>query len=132
VGGHAGARAEVEAFLAAIDPELLGVCLDTGHTLIGGGNPVELARAWADRLRHIHLKDVSGPLLARVRSGELNVETAWEEGLFCPFGDGEVDLRGVLDLPLVESFPGWLVLEQDRIAVSTGDLPAVQATERGN
>lgn len=129
VGSYAEAPAEVEAFLERCD---LGVCLDTGHTLIGGGDPGVLAQDWADRLRHVHLKDVSGPLLARLRHGEVDVERAWEQGLFCPFGEGEVDLPGVLALPELEAFEGWIVLEQDRIAVSAADLRAVRAVEQQN
>jgi inosose dehydratase len=132
VGSYAESPDEVESFLARVEPELLGVCLDTGHTLIGGGDPLELADAWSGRLRHLHLKDVSGPLLERVRAGELDVETAWEQGLFCPFGEGEVDLDGLLSSPLLASFTGWTVLEQDRIAVRAADLSAVQAVERRN
>jgi hypothetical protein len=30
------------------------------------------------------------------------------------------------------SFPGWIVLEQDRIAVRAEDLPAVRAVEERN
>ena len=91
-----------------------------------------LARDWADRLLHVHLKDVSGPLLARLRAGEVDVEKAWGEGLFCPFGEGEVDLPGLLALPELEAFEGWVVLEQDRIAVRSDDLPAVRAVEQRN
>jgi inosose dehydratase len=129
VGSYAESQAEVEAFLERVD---LGVCLDTGHTLIGGGDPRELAQDWADRLRHVHLKDVSAPLLARLRRGEIDVERAWEQGLFCPFGEGEVDLSGVLALPELESFDGWIVLEQDRIAVRAEDIPTVRAVEQRN
>jgi inosose dehydratase len=129
VGSYAESPAEVEAFLERVD---LGVCLDTGHTLIGGGDPRALAQDWADRLLHVHLKDVSGSLLARLRAGEVDVETAWEAGLFCPFGQGEVDLPGVLALPELECFDGWVVLEQDRIAVRAEDVPAVRAVEQRN
>jgi inosose dehydratase len=127
VGSYAESPDEVEAFLNRVD---LGVCLDTGHTLIGGGDPVSLARDWSERLRHVHLKDVSSLLLARLRAGDLDVERAWAEGLFCPFGEGDVDLAGVL--PELASFDGWVVLEQDRIAVRGRDLPAVRAVEQRN
>ncbi len=132
IGSHVEAPSEVEAFLGRTEPELLGLCLDTGHTLVGGGDPVQLARDWAERLSHVHLKDVSEELLARLRAGELEVETAWAQGLFCPFGEGEVDLDGFLSLPEVAEYPGRLVLEQDRVAVRADDLPAVKAIEERN
>jgi inosose dehydratase len=132
VGSHIESQAEIEAFLVRVEAELLGFCLDTGHTLIGGADPLALARDWSDRLRHIHLKDVSGPLLASVRAGELDVERAWERGLFCPFGEGEVDLAGLLALPVVNSFSGFIVLEQDRVAVRVDDLESVRRVEHQN
>jgi inosose dehydratase len=127
VGSFIESPAEIEVFLDRVD---LGLCLDTGHTLIGGADPVTLARDWADRIRHVHLKDVSGDLLARLRAGEIDVETAWEQGLFCSFGAGEVDLAGVL--AELGSYRGWLVVEQDRIAVRFDDLGAVRDVERRN
>jgi inosose dehydratase len=130
VGSFIESPAEIEAFLDRVDRDLLGLCLDTGHTLIGGGDPVALARDWADRLRHVHLKDVSADVLSRLRDGALDVETAWEVGLFCTFGDGEVDLTGFL--AELGSYDGWLVVEQDRIAVRVDDVEAVREAERRN
>jgi inosose dehydratase len=127
VGSFVESPQEIEAVLDRVD---LGLCLDTGHVAIGGGDPVALARDLGDRIRHVHLKDVSGEQLTRVRRGEVDVETAWEQGLFCTFGEGEVDLTGVL--AELSSYDGWLVVEQDRIAVRVDDIAAVRETERRN
>jgi inosose dehydratase len=127
VGSFVESPEEIEAVLDRVD---LGLCLDTGHVAIGGGDPVALARDLGDRIRHVHLKDVSGEQLTRVRRGEVDVETAWEQGLFCTFGEGEVDLTGVL--AELSSYDGWLVVEQDRIAVRVDDIAAVRETERRN
>jgi inosose dehydratase len=120
---------EIAAFVEGTDVPL---CFDTGHAAVGGGDPVELARAYAGRIGHLHLKDVDPALLARVRSGELSVERAWDGGLFCPFGDGMVDIRSVLALPELEELDAWLVLEQDRVAVRAADLERVRAVEEAN
>ena len=121
---------EVAALLEATDPALVKIAFDTGHTIVGGGDPVEFARTARDRISHLHLKDVDPSLLARVRSQELSVEEAWDEGLFCPFGQGAVDFAGVL--AELEGFDGWAVVEQDRVAVSLADLDAVRAVEARN
>jgi inosose dehydratase len=122
-------------------PEEIGVlveqtdvplCFDTGHAAVGGGDPLELARAYAKRIGHLHLKDVDGALLDRVRSGEVPLEQAWGDGIYCPFGEGIVDVRAVVALPELQDFDGWVVLEQDRVAVRVGDLPAVRAVEEAN
>ena len=47
----------------------VGWCLDTGHLLIGGTDPVQFAREHGDRVKHVHLKDVDGDLAADVRAG---------------------------------------------------------------
>jgi inosose dehydratase len=85
-----------------------------------------------DRIAHLHLKDVDPVLLERVRSGEITVEQAWDAGLFCPIGEGMVDLAAVLALPELQGFDGWTVLEQDRVAVGASDLEAVRRVEAEN
>jgi inosose dehydratase len=124
-------REETEALLEATGPEL-GLCLDTGHALLGGIDPAELARGAGGRLVHLHLKDVDPAVLARLRRGELDVDEAWEQGLFCPLGEGEVDLAGFLSLPEVRAFGGWVVLEHDRVRVAPDDLEPVARIERAN
>jgi len=121
---------EVGALLDATDPDLVKLAFDTGHTVVGGGDPVELARAARDRIGHLHLKDVDPAALARVRSGELTVEAAWDAGLFCPFGEGVVDFEGVLTA--LQGFDGWAVVEQDRVAVQLNDLGSIREVEVRN
>jgi len=121
---------EVAALLEATDPGLVKIAFDTGHTIVGGGDPVELARSARDRISHLHLKDVDPNLLSKVRSQELSVEAAWDAGLFCPFGEGAVDFPGVLRA--LDGFDGWAVVEQDRVAVSSADIDEVRAVEARN
>jgi inosose dehydratase len=121
---------EVAALLDATDPALVRLAFDTGHTVVGGGDPVELAQATRDRIAHLHLKDVGPAALARVRSGELSVEAAWGAGLFCPFGEGAVDFPGVL--AALQGFDGWAVVEQDRVAVQLDDLGQIREVELRN
>ena len=121
---------EVAALLEATDPVLVRLALDTGHTIVGGGDPVELARAARDRIAHVHLKDVDPEALARVRTGELTVEQAWGDGLFCPFGEGSVDFPAVLSA--LQGYDGWAVVEQDRVAVQLGDLDTIRDVELRN
>jgi inosose dehydratase len=120
---------EIARFLERTD---VGICFDTGHAAVGGGDPVEIARLCGARIAHLHLKDVDGAMLQRVRRGELGLEAAWDEGLFCPFGEGVVDFGAVLSLPELASFAGWTVLEQDRVGVPVEQLDAVRAVEAGN
>jgi inosose dehydratase len=110
----------------------LGLCVDTGHTVVAGGDPVEQVRKHADRLVHIHLKDVDADVLARLRSGDIDMDEAWLQGIFCPFGEGVVPLPKFLAQPDVRALDGYAVLEQDRMAVRIDDLPAVREVEERN
>ncbi len=89
------------------------LCLDTGHSMVGGGDPVELAGEAAERVRHVHLKDVDRGLAQRVLSGEVGYEEAVGRGLYRPLGEGDVDLRRILELLEAAGYEGWYVLEQD-------------------
>lgn len=101
---------QVQRFLEGCDTAL---CLDTGHSMVGGGDPVELAESAAGRIRHVHLKDVDQGLAERVVAGTLDYEKAVRDGLYRPLGDGDVDVRRVLEVMDGAGFDGWYVLEQD-------------------
>jgi inosose dehydratase len=121
---------EVAALLEATDPDVVKLCFDTGHTVVGGGDPVELARLAHDRIAHIHVKDVEPRVLERVRSRELTVEQAWEQNLFCPLGEGAVDFAAVL--AELRDYDGWTVIEQDRVAVRSENIDSVREIEAAN
>jgi inosose dehydratase len=91
----------------------IALCLDTGHSMVGGGDPVELAGEAAERVRHVHLKDVDRGLAGRVLSGEVGYEEAVRRGLYRPLGEGDVDVRRILELLDAAGYDGWYVLEQD-------------------
>lgn len=120
---------EVEAILARTE---IPLCIDTGHCVVGGGDPLDLVRRHGSRLAHIHLKDVDAAVLERLRAGLIDMNEAWAEGIFCPFGDGVVDLEAFLAEPAVRGLDGYAVLEQDRMAVTVDDLSVVSEVERGN
>lgn len=103
---------EVERVLAGSSSAL---CLDTGHLLIGGTDPVALARDAGDRIAHVHAKDVDNRLAARVRSGELTYTEAVAVDMYRPIGDGDVDFAAVGDALAKHHYAGWWVLEQDTI-----------------
>jgi inosose dehydratase len=90
-----------------------GLCLDTGHLLIGGADPAALLRAHPQRFVYVHLKDVSIALAGRVARGELSLAAATQAGLFRPLGEGDAPVGEVIELLEGSGYRGWLVLEQD-------------------
>jgi inosose dehydratase len=110
---------EVERVLENTD---VSFCLDTGHLAIGGTDPLEFAEAHADRVGHVHLKDVRLEVAARLRSGALSLMEAVQAGVFTPLGQGNIALEGVVVALENSGYEGWYVLEQD-VALS-GEPPA--------
>jgi inosose dehydratase len=113
---HVGTVVEGPAEVGrVVDGTDVPLCLDTGHLLIGGTDPVELARAAAGRIAHVHLKDVDAALAARVRSGELTYTDAVRAGIYRPLGAGDVDVAGIVRTLEAAGYAGWYVLEQDTV-----------------
>ncbi|ROR73137.1 TIM barrel protein [Bogoriella caseilytica] len=89
------------------------LCLDTGHLMIGGTDPVALTQQWASRINHVHAKDVRADMVEQVRSGELSYTEAVAQGIYVPLGQGDVDLVAIVAALDEAGFAGWYVLEQD-------------------
>ncbi|HZU16504.1 MAG TPA: TIM barrel protein [Candidatus Dormibacteraeota bacterium] len=103
---------EVERLLRDTDS---GLCLDTGHLLVAGVDPLGLVARAGPRVVHVHLKDVDPTLAGRVRGGELAYEEAVRRGLFRPLGEGCLDLPGLMARLREVGYRGWYVLEQDAV-----------------
>jgi inosose dehydratase len=112
VGTMVETRSDVDRVLAGSQIKL---CLDTGHLLIGGTDPLQLAREVPGRIAHAHLKDVDAGLAARVQTGELTYTEAVRAGMYTPLGGGDVDIAGIVTALRGNGFDGWFVMEQDTI-----------------
>jgi inosose dehydratase len=95
-----------------------GLCLDTGHLLIGGSDPVEVAKRAGERVNHVHLKDVDANLARRMASREIGFKEAAIAGVFKPLGEGNIDVGEVIRLLEHSEYDGWYVLEQDCVLES--------------
>jgi len=115
--GYVETPEEIDWFLDATDPELVGIVFDTGHYTYGtggGGLPAHDAVArYGDRIRHVHFKDCSSEVAGRTRAEELDYFAALRHGVFCELGQGAVDFPAVLDRLRGIGFDGWVVVEQD-------------------
>jgi inosose dehydratase len=113
VGTFVETRVEIDHLCAVTDPSLLGLCPDTGHLAYAGVSSEELFRDYAARIGYVHLKDVDGDLLARVRSEEINFVRAVELGLFVELGEGVVAFDYIIESLAQANYRGWLIVEQD-------------------
>lgn len=118
VGTMVERREEVERVLTGSS---IGLTLDTGHLLIGGTDPAALASEWAERINHVHAKDVRAELAAQVRAGDLTYTDAVRAGIYVPLGEGDVDFPHIASSLRAAGFSGWWVLEQDTILQNEPD-----------
>ncbi|SFC37501.1 inosose dehydratase [Nocardioides terrae] len=112
VGTLVETRGEVERVL---EGSSIGLTLDTGHLIVGGTDPVALAREAGERVRHVHLKDVDAATAERVRAGGLSYHDAVRRGLYRPLGQGDVDIAGIVGALESAGYRGWYVMEQDTV-----------------
>lgn len=104
---------EIEALMSRTDPEVVGLCLDTGHLMYAGGNAVDAIAKYRDRIWHVHFKDCEPELARQARAEEWDYHTAVGRGIFCELGQGMVPFASVVDALRVEYYAGWIVVEQD-------------------
>jgi len=111
--GYVETPAEIEKLLSLTDPSLIGLCFDTGHYRLGGGDPLQGLRKHADRMWHFHFKDYH-PGVAKN-----SVEESWDyfgsvrHGIFCELGKGEIDFPALVNQLNRMGYRGWGVVEQD-------------------
>lgn len=119
---HAGTLVErPDDVVKVLEGSAIGLCLDTGHLMVGGGDPLMLARSAASRIAHVHLKDVEPALATEVRTGRLGYTDAVRAGMYVPLGAGGAKVAEVVGTLEDAGYRGWYVLEQDRILVPSRD-----------
>lgn len=101
----------------------IGLCLDTGHLLIGGGDPVRVAVEHPDRIAHMHLKDVDLAWARKVQDGSASYTEAVAAGMYVALGEGDVDVAAIVGSLEGAGYTGWYVLEQDTILAGDPDDP---------
>ncbi|HYR50095.1 MAG TPA: TIM barrel protein [Candidatus Eisenbacteria bacterium] len=124
-GTHVEAPWEIEKVLELTS---IGLCLDTGHLLLGGGDPVKAMEDWGERINHVHLKDARKAVVEQIVKEAAPVAEIWRRKAFCRLGEGDLDVDGVLER--LGRYSGWLVVEQDVLPDSGGKPAADQRANR--
>lgn len=106
-------EAEIERLLADIDPALLNICLDTGHSHYAGFDPVAFLKRHMARVAYVHFKDIDPAVKAKVVANRTGFYDACAQGIFCNLGAGVTDFPAVRELLLGAGYEGWCTVEQD-------------------
>jgi inosose dehydratase len=107
-------RAEVDRLMSDTDPEVVHLLLDTGHLYWAGDDPLEMARVHADRIKHVHLKDIRKDVLDRCTERKLSFLESMLEGAFTVPGGGVIDFEPIFLTLADAGYEGWLVVEAEQ------------------
>lgn len=111
--GYVETPAEVDMLLSLTDPNLVGLCLDTGHYQFAGGDPLTFLQQNASRVWHMHFKDCHPAIAAESRSQGWDYFTSVGKGVFCELGKGAVNFPAIKTELEKQGYQGWIVVEQD-------------------
>lgn len=106
---------EIDKLMANSGPATK-LLLDTGHAWFGGSDPVEVAKKYMHRVRHIHAKNVRPAIRKQVEGDRLSFLEGVRRGVFTVPGDpeGGVDFLPVLKIAAEHGYQGWLVIEAEQ------------------
>lgn len=111
--GYVETPAEVDMLMQRTDPNLVGLCFDTGHYRFGGGDPLEIFEKHAERIWHVHFKDCHPEIANSSRKDGWDYFQSVGKGVFCELGKGEVDFPAFISELRNRNYDGWIVVEQD-------------------
>jgi inosose dehydratase len=111
--GYAETPAEIDKLLEYTDPSLVGLVLDMGHYMFGGGDPLSALKKHKKRIWHIHFKDCNPEIAARSGKEGWDYFKSVGQGVFCELGKGAVDFPAIVGELRHQNYSGWIVVEQD-------------------
>ncbi|WP_019886517.1 sugar phosphate isomerase/epimerase family protein [Streptomyces purpureus] len=110
---HIDSEKNVTRFLDATDPDLVQLCLDTGHYAYCGGDSVKLIKTYGERIGYLHLKQVDPEILADVVARGTPFGPAVAQGVMCEPPGGVPALEPVLAAARALDVDLFAIVEQD-------------------
>jgi inosose dehydratase len=110
---HVATQPEVERFLTETDPEVVKLCLDTGHIAYCRGDNLALIKEFPERIGYVHLKQVAPDILEQVESEDLCFAEAVRRGAMCEPPGGIPDMGPLIDALRTLDSELFAIVEQD-------------------
>ncbi|MEE4705361.1 TIM barrel protein [Pseudomonas alliivorans] len=113
-GGYIEFADELAQLVQHIDPDVAGLCLDTGHLYYAGMDPAATLRQYAARLDYLHFKDIDPVVFDQVLGERITFFAACAKGVMCPIGRGIIDYPALRTLIRELDYQGYITVEQER------------------
>lgn len=110
---HVDTHANVERFLHETDPDLVSLCLDTGHISYCGGDNLALIHDHGDRIGYVHLKQVDPAVVDKVNAEDLGFGEAVRLGAMCEPPNGIPEMPPILEALAALNAEVFAIVEQD-------------------
>ena len=105
---------EVKRMMDNTNPEYVSLLFDTGHFAYCGANPLEMVKTYADRIRHVHLKDIRPEVVQKVKDNGLSFLEGVRLGAFTIPGDGCIDFDPIFEVLEKAGYEGYMVVEAEQ------------------
>lgn len=113
-GGYIEFEDEIKKALENLDENLIGLCLDTGHSYYSGMDPLEWLEKYYDRLDYIHFKDINLEVYKRETKKHTGFFESCALGVMCPIGQGIIDYKSIYNFLRKKEYQGYITIEQER------------------
>jgi len=113
VGSPVETRDEIDRLFALVDRSVVFQGADIGHLAWAGDDIVQFTKDYVDSIKTLHLKDISGSVLAEGRAKKWDYKAFSDHGIFAEFGEGIVDFPAMFAVLKQAGFKGWVVVETD-------------------
>ena len=108
---------EVKRMMDNTNPEYVSLLFDTGHFAYCGADPLEMVKTYADRIRHVHLKDIRPEVVQKVKDNGLSFLEGVRMGAFTIPGDGCIDFDPIFEVLEKAGYEGYMVVELSLIHI---------------
>lgn len=106
--------AETDRMMKHTDPEYVSLLFDSGHFTYCGEDPLAVVSRYADRIKHVHLKDIRPEVVAKVRSEKMSFLDGVRAGAFTIPGDGCIDFDPIFKVLKETGYEGYMVVEAEQ------------------
>lgn len=105
---------EIDKLMSMTDENLVYLLFDTGHLVYSGENPIAILNKYANRIKHVHLKDIRADVLEKVKKEKMSFLMGVRAGSFTVPGDGCIDFEPIFKILDENNYEGWMLVEAEQ------------------
>ena len=96
------------------DPKLFSLLYDSGHLAYCGEDYIGVLKKYANRVKHVHLKDIRPEVIDKVKRENLSFLEGVRLGTFTVPGDGAIDFGPIFDILADSGYEGYVLVEAEQ------------------